>query len=55
MKHTTYITLIILLTIATGCKKYLEEEPTKQASIKTAEQLDALMNNNNNFNNKHDT
>lgn len=51
MKYFKYIPVIIILVFATGCKKYLAEEPTKQASIKTAEQLDALMNNNNNFNN----
>jgi len=28
-----------------GCKKFLEEEPTKQSTIKTADQLEALINN----------
>ena len=28
-----------------GCKKYLEEEPTKQSTIQTADQLEALINN----------
>lgn len=39
-----YIIIAIILFI-TGCKKYLAEEPRKQASVQTAEQLEALMNN----------
>ena len=34
----------VFLTIA-GCKKYLEEEPTKQSVIETVDQLEALINN----------
>ncbi len=35
---------LVLFTLA-GCKKYLEEEPTKQSVIATADQLEALINN----------
>lgn len=36
---------IIGLFLLTGCKKYLSEEPKKQASIKTVSQLEALIDN----------
>lgn len=35
---------IILLSLG-GCKKYLSEEPTRQASVQTLDQLEALVNN----------
>lgn len=41
--------LIYILIVAGalgGCKKYLGEEPRKQASIQTAEQLETIINNN---------
>ena len=41
---TLYISLLVCITIS-GCKKYLEEEPARQASIKTADQLETLVNN----------
>lgn len=42
IKSILIITGIILLG---GCKKYLSEEPKKQASIKTIDQLEALVDN----------
>ncbi len=39
-----YILLITVLSFS-ACKKFLEEEPRKQASIKTVDQLEALLNN----------
>ncbi len=38
--------IIICLIQLVGCKKYLEEEPRRQASVQTADQLEALLNNN---------
>lgn len=43
-----YILLLSFSTIA-GCKKYLEEEPSRNTAIKTVEQLEGLMNNTNIF------
>ena len=43
------ILLFVGLIAFSGCKKYLEEEPTKQASIQTAEQLEAMINNADHF------
>ncbi len=37
--------IIIGLILFAGCKKYLSEEPKKQASIKTVDQLEALIDN----------
>jgi hypothetical protein len=45
MKVFKLILFVGALSIFTGCKKFLEEEPTKQATIKTADQLEALINN----------
>ncbi len=44
MKH---ITLFLICSVQfIGCKKYLEEEPRRQASVQTADQLEAIINNN---------
>lgn len=40
-----YILTFLLLIGFSGCKKYLEKEPRVLASIKTADQLEALINN----------
>ncbi len=45
MKFIKISILLITVFSLTACKKYLEEEPKKQASIKTIEQLEALLNN----------
>lgn len=45
MKLIQYILLFTLATGFSACKKFLEEEPRKQASIKTTSQLDALVDN----------
>lgn len=45
MKMFKYIILAGLLSTATGCEKFLKEEPKKQTSIQTADQLEALINN----------
>lgn len=45
MKIFTSILYIGSLILFTGCKKYLEEEPLKQVTIQTADQLEALINN----------
>lgn len=37
--------IITCLALLAGCKKYLEEEPRKQASIQTVAQLEALVDN----------
>ncbi|MDD4107936.1 MAG: RagB/SusD family nutrient uptake outer membrane protein [Prolixibacteraceae bacterium] len=42
---TIYILVFVLTIIFSGCEKYLSEEPKIQASIQTAEQLEALVNN----------
>lgn len=42
LKSLLIITGVILFS---GCKKYLSEEPKKQASIKTVDQLEALIDN----------
>lgn len=38
--------LIVFAIQLFGCKKYLEEEPRRQASVQTADQLEAILNNN---------
>lgn len=51
-----YIHILILLSfIHTGCTRYLDEEPLRQASVQTADQLEAIINNNTLFvnNNAH--
>ncbi|MDB5231562.1 MAG: RagB/SusD family nutrient uptake outer membrane protein [Chitinophagaceae bacterium] len=40
-----YIILLAAFLAFSACKKYLSEEPKKQTSIQTAEQLEALINN----------
>jgi hypothetical protein len=45
MKLFTLFILLLSFAIISGCKKYLEEEPARQSSIKTAEQLETLVNN----------
>lgn len=45
MKLLQYSIIIAGLLTLAGCKKYLSEEPTKQVSIKTVDQLEALMDN----------
>lgn len=45
MKLQQSIMIIMGLILFAGCKKYLSEEPKKQASIKTVEQLEALIDN----------
>lgn len=45
MKLLQYSFLIVGMIAMTGCKKYLSEEPTKQSSIQTVDQLEALINN----------
>jgi len=44
MKRLSLIIITSLVLLA-GCKKYLEEEPRKQASIQTVAQLEALVDN----------
>lgn len=39
----SYIYIVILLTLGTSCKKFLEKEPLKQTSIKNVDQLQALI------------
>jgi len=43
MKTIQSVILITGLILFAGCKKYLSEEPKKQASIQTVEQLEALV------------
>ncbi|MBV4358839.1 RagB/SusD family nutrient uptake outer membrane protein [Pinibacter aurantiacus] len=45
MKFTHYILFTLMAAGSFGCKKYLSEEPRKQASIQTTDQLDALIDN----------
>lgn len=45
MKLQQSLMIIMGFILITGCKKYLSEEPKKQASIKTVEQLEALVDN----------
>lgn len=45
MKPLKLLFIFIGLILFGGCKKYLSEEPQKQASIKTVEQLEALVDN----------
>ena len=45
MKKISIIVAAAALISAGGCNKYLEEEPSKVASIKSADQLEALLNN----------
>lgn len=45
MKTIQSVILITGLVLFAGCKKYLSEEPKKQASIQTVEQLEALVDN----------
>jgi hypothetical protein len=45
MKIVKLIIAVLALTCNTGCKKYLEEEPKKQTTIQTVEQLEALIDN----------
>ncbi|NML22332.1 RagB/SusD family nutrient uptake outer membrane protein [Pseudoflavitalea sp. G-6-1-2] len=45
MKKLSIIVAATALLSAGGCKKYLEEEPSRVASIKSVDQLEALLNN----------
>ncbi|QIH35473.1 RagB/SusD family nutrient uptake outer membrane protein [Sphingobacterium sp. DR205] len=45
MRVFTYIGLAAAMLSTASCKKYLSEEPKKQASIKTVDQLEALVDN----------
>lgn len=45
MKLLNILLLVGLIAAVSGCKAYLEEEPTRQSTIKTADQLEALINN----------
>ncbi|MEI9810847.1 MAG: RagB/SusD family nutrient uptake outer membrane protein [Bacteroidota bacterium] len=45
MKILKLLLLAGIILGFSGCKKFLEEEPTKQSTIKTADQLEALINN----------
>jgi hypothetical protein len=45
MKLIKIFILFVAVSSLTACKKYLEEEPKKQASIQSIEQLEALLNN----------
>jgi hypothetical protein len=45
MKLQQSLMIILGLVLFAGCKKFLSEEPKKQASIKTVEQLEALIDN----------
>jgi len=45
MRVFTYIGLAATILMTASCKKYLSEEPKKQASIKTVDQLEALVDN----------
>lgn len=45
MRVFLYIGFAAAILMTASCKKYLSEEPKKQASIKTVEQLEALVNN----------
>lgn len=45
MKILQPLLIVAGLILFAGCKKYLSEEPKKQASIKTVEQLEALVDN----------
>jgi len=45
MKIIKIFLLCWLLAVSWGCKKYLGEEPKKQTTIQTVEQLEALINN----------
>ena len=45
MKKIQLIIVLLSSLIFVSCKKFLEEPPKKQADIKTADQLDALINN----------
>ena len=45
MKKIQLISILIAVVLLCGCKKYLEKEPKKQASIQTTDQLEALINN----------
>ena len=45
MKILKLIILISVCVAFSGCKKFLGEEPLKQTSIQTADQLEALINN----------
>lgn len=51
MKLQQYLMIIMGLILFGGCKKYLSEEPKKQASIKTVDQLEALVDNATQFSN----
>jgi starch-binding outer membrane protein, SusD/RagB family len=45
MKLLKLILFTGIILSFSGCEKFLEEEPTKQSTIKTADQLEALINN----------
>ncbi|PUV24505.1 RagB/SusD family nutrient uptake outer membrane protein [Sphingobacterium athyrii] len=45
MKLLQYSFLIVGLIAMIGCKKYLSEEPSKQSSLQTVDQMEALINN----------
>jgi hypothetical protein len=49
MKKIAFTYLAIAFVLQTGCKKFLAEEPKKQTSIQTVAQLEALVNNAQNF------
>ncbi|SMD07476.1 RagB/SusD family nutrient uptake outer membrane protein [Pedobacter nyackensis] len=51
MKLQQSLMIIMGLILFAGCKKYLSEEPKKQASIKTVDQLEALVDNATDFSN----
>src|SRR5258705_3368081 len=45
MKMLKLLLFMFAILIVPGCKKFLEEEPTKQTVIKSVDQLEALINN----------
>ncbi len=55
MKQLQYLLIIIVFLPVAGCKKFLAEEPLKQATIKTVAQLEALVDNATAFSNQNNS